>query len=49
VPENRVLRRLLGPKREEVQEAEENCTMRNIVIFRLLFTKYNQDDRIRKD
>jgi hypothetical protein len=30
--ENRVLRRIFGPKREEVVEPRENCLMRSFII-----------------
>jgi hypothetical protein len=29
--ENRVLRRIFGPKRDEVQETGENCIMRSFI------------------
>jgi hypothetical protein len=33
--ENRVLRRIFGPKRDEVTEDGENCIMRSFVICTL--------------
>jgi hypothetical protein len=33
--ENRVLRRIFGPKRQEVIEAGENCIMRSLTICTL--------------
>jgi hypothetical protein len=33
--EKRVLRRIFGPKREERQEAGEDCTMRGFITYRL--------------
>jgi hypothetical protein len=30
--ENRVLRRIFGPNREEVKESGENCIMRSLII-----------------
>jgi hypothetical protein len=30
---NKVLRRVLGPKRDEVKEGEKNCIMRNLTYF----------------
>jgi hypothetical protein len=33
--ENRVLRRIFGPKREEVTRGGENCIMRSFVICTL--------------
>jgi hypothetical protein len=33
--ENRVLRKIFGPKRDEVTENGESCTMRNLIIFTL--------------
>jgi hypothetical protein len=38
--------KIFGPKRDELQEAGENCVVRNSVI--LLFAKC-QDDQIKKD
>jgi hypothetical protein len=37
--ENRVLRGMFGPNREELTEAGENCTMRGFIT--VLSTKYN--------
>jgi hypothetical protein len=31
--ENRVLRRIFGPKRDEVTGEWRKCTMRNVIIF----------------
>jgi hypothetical protein len=33
VSENRMLKRILGSKKEEVQEAGENCIMRNFIYI----------------
>jgi hypothetical protein len=33
--ENRVLRRIFGPKRDEVKEGGENCILRNSMICTL--------------
>jgi hypothetical protein len=30
--ENRVMRRIFGPKRDEVMGNEESCTMRNFIV-----------------
>jgi hypothetical protein len=38
VSENRVLKRIFGPKMEEVTETGENCIMRSFIL--ILFTKY---------
>jgi hypothetical protein len=35
VSENRMLRRIFGPKREEVAEAGEDCIMRIFIIYML--------------
>jgi hypothetical protein len=45
--ENRVLRRIFGPTREEVTECWGNCTVRSFKI--VLFTEYYQSDRIKED
>jgi hypothetical protein len=34
--ENRVLRRIFAPKRDEVQEVGENCVMRSFITCTLL-------------
>jgi hypothetical protein len=34
--ENRVLRRIFGPKRDEVTEVGENCIMRSFITCTLL-------------
>jgi hypothetical protein len=39
--ENRVLRRILGPSREEVVGAREDCVMRS-------FTKYYWDEQMKE-
>jgi hypothetical protein len=38
--ENRVLRIILGPKRDEVMGGGDNCIMRSCMIFTIL-AKYN--------
>jgi hypothetical protein len=35
VSENRVLRRIFGPKRDELKEGGENCIMRSSIICTL--------------
>jgi hypothetical protein len=43
--ENRVLRRMFGPKRDEVTGAWINCIMRSFVT--ILFTKYNKNGKVK--
>jgi hypothetical protein len=45
--ENRVLRRVFGPKRDEVAGEWRNCITRNFVIC--TFANYNQNGQVEKD
>ena len=47
--ESRVLRRVFGPKRDEVTENGENYIMRSLVICILLLTQYCAGGKIEKN
>jgi hypothetical protein len=47
--ENRVLRRIFGPKRDEVTGEWKKLHNEDLCNFFLLFTNYNYNDQVEKD
>jgi hypothetical protein len=45
--ENRVLRRIFGPKRDEMTGDWRNCIMRNFIT--VLLAKQNSNDQVKED